>query len=332
MRNRSILLIALLILAFAAHAQYLPNNSQAYQFMSLYNPSFTGVENFTDAKLGYRYQWAGFGKNAPQFINLGLNLRLKEPLDMRYNSTRMSGGYNARASRLPARKRMIHALGINVFQSTVGVINSVGGALGYSLHYPVTNTTRLSLGASAVIENRKLDMTQVSVRDPDEFYDYLLKSSTSQTDLNVRAGFLLYGDRFYFGASYLPLINIALSASDLAMEQPFYRGSFQAGITFPFNNDVAIKPSIIGLLTMQNKLMVDYNVKAYLQEKIFFGVSYRSIESGVALLGFNINDRFSASYSYEMSIGQFRKFNDGSHELVLSARLKNLKRYHQYTW
>ena len=55
-------------------------------------------------------------------------------------------------------------------------------------------------------------------------------------------------------------------------------------------------------------------------------------ETGVALLGFNINDTFTASYSYEMSVGQFRKFNDGSHELVLSARLKNLKRYKQYTW
>lgn len=332
MRKRNLLAIMMLMTALVAHAQYLPNNSQAYQFMSLYNPSFTGVENFTDAKLGYRYQWAGFGKNAPQFINLGLNLRLKEPLDMRYNSTRMSSGYNSRANNVPAVRRMIHGLGVNVFQSTVGVINSIGGALGYSVHYPVTNTMRISVGGSAVIENRKLDMTQVSVRDPDEFYDYLLKSSTSQTDLNVRAGILLYSDRFYVGLSYLPLVNIALSASDLAMEQPFYRGSFQAGVSFPFNNDVAIKPSVLGLLTMQNKVIVDYNIKAYLQEKIFFGLTYRSIEAAVALLGFNINERFSASYSYEMSTGQFRKFNDGSHELVLSARLKNLKRYHQYTW
>jgi hypothetical protein len=33
-----------------------------------------------------------------------------------------------------------------------------------------------------------------------------------------------------------------------------------------------------------------------------------------------------------MSLGNFQKFNDGSHELVLAARLKNLRKYTQYIW
>ncbi len=332
MKQKVILVVGLMLWAFDIRAQYVPNNSQAYQFMSLYNPAFSGVENFDDLKLSYRYQWAGFGKYSPKFVNLGFQKRIKQPLDMSYNSMRVSDFSSARAEQLPRVKRMIHSLGFNVFQSNVGVIRSGGAALTYAVHYPLTNYARLAFGVSSLIEGRKLDISQVSVRDPDEYYNYLLRGSTSQTDLNIRVGAVIYGERFYIGASYLPLMNIALQASELAMEQPFYRASFQGGLSFQAGQDIDIKPSIVALWQVNNKIAADYNVKAVIQNKVICGLTYRSIQSGVALLGFNINDRFSAIYSYEVSTGQFRKFNDGSHELVLAARLKNLKRSNQYLW
>jgi hypothetical protein len=116
------------------------------------------------------------------------------------------------------------------------------------------------------------------------------------------------------------------------MEQPFYRASFQGGLSFPINSEIALKPSVIGLLQMNNGLVMDYNMKAFIQNKVIAGLSYRSIESVVVLMGFNINETFTASYSYEASVGQFRKFNDGSHELVLAARFKNLKKFSTYLW
>jgi type IX secretion system PorP/SprF family membrane protein len=245
---------------------------------------------------------------------------------------RLSDFSNARAERVPRAKRMIHGMGGNLFQSSVGIVKSIGGSLSYSLNYPLTSKIRLAAGVSALLENRKMDISQVDVRDPDPYYDYLLRSSTSQTDLNLRTGILLYGEQFYIGLSYLPMVNIALQASDLAMEQPFYRGSFQLGYSFPIADEVILKPSILGLLQMNNEVAVDYNVKAYFQNKVWMGLTYRDIESGVAILGFNLNDTFTASYSFELSLGDFRKFDDGSHELVLAARLRNLKRFGQYIW
>lgn len=315
-----------------ANAQYIPNNSQGYQFMSLFNPAFSGIENFDELKLGYRYQWAGFGAGAPKFVNLAFHKRIKQPLDMTYNSMRVSDFSSANASRLPRGKRMIHSLGANIFQSSVGVINGVGGAVTYAVHYPLTNYTRLAFGVTGLIENRKLDIREVVVRDPDEFYNYLLRSSTSQTDLNLRVGALVYGERYYFGASYLPMVNIALQSSDLAMEEPFYRASFQGGLSFPLTSDVSLKPSVLGLLQMNNGIVMDYNMKAIIQNKVVAGLSYRSVESVVVLMGFHVNEMFTVTYSYEASVGQFRKFNDGSHELVLTARFKNLKKFNTYLW
>ena len=188
------------------------------------------------------------------------------------------------------------------------------------------------MGMAVLVENRKMDVSAVTVRDPDEFYNHLLNSSTSQTDLNVRAGVLLYGEYFYFGVSYLPIVYTALESSELALTEAFYRGSLQAGVSLPLNADVTLKPGILALVQMNNELTLDYHVKAYFRENIWLGMTYRDIKSGVALLGWNFNELLSAAYSYEMSLGPLRHFNDGSHELVLALRLDNFKKYSQYTW
>lgn len=325
-------ILLLLTASAGVEAQYLPNSAQAFQFMPLYNPAFSGIEHYNDLTFGYRYQWAGFGEFSPKFINLSYHSRVVQPLDLAYNALRLSHPSAIRPENLPRSKRMIHGAGGNLFHSEVGVLKSIGGSLDYAVHYPVGGGSRLSLGLSVLIENRKLDVSEVSVRDPDQFYDHLLGSSTAQTDLNVRTGLLLYGERYYFGVTYLPLLYTVLEAAELTMTQPFYRGTLQAGVSLPLNADVTLKPSVLALVQMDNVVTLDYHVKAYFKENIWLGLTYRDIQSGMALIGWNFDEKLSASYSYEMSLGEFKQFNDGSHELVLALRLNNFKKYSQYTW
>lgn len=325
-------IIFFLLTATSASAQYIPNNAQTFQFMPLFNPAFSGIENFNDMKFSYRYQWSGFGSYSPKFINISYNTRLIVPLDLAYNSLRLSDPSATNPENLPRSRRMIHGVGGNLFHSEVGVLSSVGGNVHYAIHYPVSSKARFAAGISLLVENRKLNVGEVTVRDPDQFYNHLLNSSTSQTDLNVRAGVLLYAQNYYFGFTYLPLLYTVLQASELEMTQPFYRGSLQAGVVLPLNADVTLKPSILALLQMNNGIAIDYNVKAFFRQNIWLGLTYRNIKSGVALIGWNFDERLSASYSYEMSLGEFKQFNDGSHELVLALRLNNFRKYPQYTW
>lgn len=330
--NKFTCTICFLLFAIGVRGQYIPNQAQTFQFMPLFNPAFSGIEHYDDMKFSYRYQWSGFGEYSPKFINLSYSTRLVEPLDLEYNSLRLSDPHALEAGNFPRGKRMIHGLGGNLFHSEVGVLKSTGGDLNYSIHYPLGAGTRLAGGISVLVENRKLDVGEVSVRDPDEFYNHLLTSSTSQTDLNIRAGILLYAPKYYVGVSYFPVLYTALESSELAMTEPFYRASVQAGISLPLNADVTLKPAILALVQMNNSIAVDYNVKAFFKENIWLGLSYRDIKSGVAIVGWNFNERLSASYSYEMSLGPFKQFNDGSHELVVALRLNNFRKYNQYTW
>ncbi|AYB34050.1 PorP/SprF family type IX secretion system membrane protein [Chryseolinea soli] len=333
-RFLSIVLLCLTI--STAVAQYVPNSSQGFQFMSMFNPAFAGVEGYQDLKLGYRYQWAGFGKNAPKFINLAYTIRLKEPLDLNMNSTRTGTVDPEKKNEdAPGIKKSIQALGINVFNENIGVMKRLGGGVTYAFHYPVAKKVMLSAGLSVLIDNTKIDVSKLYLginAQPDQFYQDLVANGANHTNLNVRAGIMLYSPRYYFGVSYLPLVNSVLKTSEAAFSDSFYKGSLQAGVSLPVSPAVDIKPSVLLLMQQDNKFLIDYNVKIYLEQKLWFGVTYRDVKSIVGTVGFNLNEKIGASYSYEVSSGGMQQFSSGSHELVLALRLNNTKRLSQQIW
>lgn len=333
--KRFLLIVTLGVFCCEVSAQYIPNSGQAFQFASAYNPAFTGVENYGDLKLGYRYQWTGFKEYAPKFVNLAYNFRLKQPLDLTFNALRSSQSGSKGRIVIPKSKQLIHGLGFAVFNEKVGLIERLGGGVNYSLHYPLSAKTRMALGLSAIVENTKLNADEIYLGanpDPDPFYENLLKGSTNHTEVGLRAGILFYSQNFYFGASYFPVWNTTIKSSDLDFKDPFYRGSVQAGVSLPVNAELSIKPSIVALLQMNDEILIDYNVKAFLEKKVWFGLTYRDIQSGIVSAGLMINDKFAASYSYEFSMSKIKQFSGGSHELVLSVRLNNFKRQSQQTW
>lgn len=314
-----------------AYGQYIPNSAQMFQFASGYNPAFTGAEAYGDLKLGYRYQWAGFGDDAPKFINAAYNVRIKQPVDLVTHAPRMSNsGALGSSLFVPARKRIIHGLGVNLYHESAGqVYKRTGGAINYGFHYPLSIKTRLSLGVSAALDNISIDDSKFyfGIGGVQESFDGL-----EHTDITIRGGFLLYSSKFYIGASYLPIYTQVLKNSDKSFSDPFYKGTAQAGVSLVVGPSFTLRPSVLALMALDNSMYMDYNVKAYIQEKVWFGVTYRDIQSVVALVGFNVNQMFGASYSYEMSMGDMKTFNDGSHDLVLSFRFNNFKRQGSAIW
>lgn len=313
-------------------AQYVPNNGQAFQFASITNPAFSGVESYADLKLSYRYQWSGFGSYSPKFMNLAFNTRLKQPVDLKYNAMRMSNTRLVQPENLPRRKRIIFGFGGNLFHSQVGAINSMGGSLNFSWNYPLSKKFRLSMGIGSLVESRKLRLEDITFREPDPFYNHLLTSATSQVDLNLRGGMLLYSKGFYLGLSYLSIVTKPIQASDVALEQPFYRGSIQTGFSFSTSPTVSFKPSILAYLLMDNSLSIDYNIKTYLQDKVWMGLTYRDSKSGIFMIGLNVTESLNAAYAYEVTFGGFQPFSGSSHELVLGFRINNFKKAATWTW
>jgi type IX secretion system PorP/SprF family membrane protein len=331
--KRFVMLGALIGGCLVVDAQYVPNSSQPFQFASLYNPAFTGIEPYADMRLGYRNQWTGYGANAPKFINLVCNFRLHQPTDLTLNSLRT--GPFTQDVEIPKRKRIIHGLGVNFFDQEVGTISRLGGGVNYALHYPISKKIHLSAGLSVMAENTKLKVNEIylgSNADPDPFYDRLVRNGVNRTDVNVRAGMLLYSSGFYLGLCYLPAFQTAIQQSGGNFAEPPYRGTVQAGVAFPISPFIDLKPSVVALMQMNNQLLIDYTLKVFIQQKVWGGVTYRDTQSGIVMIGFNLNDVLGAAYSYEVSTSAFKQFSDGSHELVLAVRLNNFKRLTPQVW
>ncbi|SKC82514.1 PorP/SprF family type IX secretion system membrane protein [Ohtaekwangia koreensis] len=314
--------------------QYIPNSGQAFQFATAYNAAFAGVDEFTDIRLGYRYQMAGYGTNAPKFINVVANVRLKQPADVVTNSLRPSKGKGL-LSTVPAGKRIIHGLGINVFNEKVGLIERLGGGVSYAFHYPISKTFRLSAGVTAFLENTSLDVNGIYLGenpDQDPFYDHLMQGSSKHSEFSIRGGMLLYSKNFYLGLSYFPIYTKVVTNSDVDFSDPFYQGAIQTGFILPLNSDLTLKPSVLAIVQTDHRVLLDYSIKGYLKNKVWFGLTYRDIKAAVVLAGFDFTKTLTVGYSYEMAMGGFSKFNDGSHDLVLSLRLNNFKGQRSYTW
>jgi len=317
----------------AAAAQYLPNSGQAFQVAPAFNPAFAGTESYGDLKLGYRYQWTGF-KDGPKFINLQYNFRLKQPLDLTTHAVRSSLNSNKKSD-VPMRKRQIHALGLSAFNEQVGLIKRLGGGLTYAWHIPLSKKVYWSTAISAIAENTRLSVEDVYLGknpDSDPFYDNLLRGSTRHTDVTVRAGFLVYGQRFYIGGAYIPVWQKTFEQSDVNFTANYYLASAQAGYSFDLNRELTVKTSVWGLMQRDNQLLIDYSAKLYLEQKAWFGATYRDIKSGVISAGLNVNTMFSFGYAYEFSMGRVKEFNGGSHELMLALKVNNFKRKPMWTW
>ena len=298
------LLLALIVIipSGCALAQYVPSSNQGYQYLALYNPGFSGIENFTDIKLSYLYQWANL-PTAPKTINLTISQRLNQPVDLSNSSLRPSSTANvSNPVFIPRRKRIFHAIGGNAFNQTYGPLVISGGGLNYAIHYPLSKKIRLSGGVAGIIESIKIDPSSIDVRDAaDPYMAFLQNNNVKQTNLNVRAGLVLYGKNFYFGLSYFPILNKTIAAGNRLGSSQFYKGSVQMGYSFAASSSLTLKPSILGMLQMNNKLTADYSIKAYIQNKLMLGFGYRDIQSGVVYLGMNINEFMSFNYSYEIS-------------------------------
>ncbi len=330
MKKLLLVTIGALILSFHTKAQYLPTTGQPFQFTPVYNPAFTAIDPFGDIRLSYRSQLGAFGANSPSFFNALYQFRLTQPKDASLNGLR-TGSVSTESTRVQG---MFHGMSVNVFDEDLGVMGRKGAGVSYAFHFPVSEKLMLAVGTSAMVENLRLDADQIYLgagADPDPVYEQILAGKTNNTQLNVRAGAVLYSQTFYVGLSYLPVLKHDFQDASWATGSSIYKATLQTGVVLKVSETFDVKPSIVAILNEGNRVNLDYAVKAYFRNIVWTGIMWRDTQTGVAQFGYNINKMFSAAYSYEISTGEW-KFGMGSHELVLGIRLNNFRDQPNYIW
>lgn len=263
----------------------------------LFNPGATGFQGDHQLLAGYKHMWSDF-PDAPRTFTALYNGSFADNL----------------------------GLGFQVLSDQVGVSNLLHGQLNFA--YKLTfDDVVLSAGISAGLETFNIKGTQDDpLLDPN---DILLNEAIDGYTL-FDGGLGVYGEvkeKLFFGVSFPNLVKNRLTEISGDINLPEFDKlsyAFLLGYRFDVTNyDFVIEPSVTIKDLRYSPFLIDANLKfSFLDEQLVGGVGYTLGDNSRAslLLGTRIN-HLRIYYSYDVSLGDFQQYNNGSHEITLVYRI-----------
>lgn len=302
-------LILLVAIGINAHAQQLPQFSQ-YGFTGLvYNPAYCGSRDGINIETAFRAQWVGLperpltqsiGAHLPMpVINSGagvvvindmLGLERKTAIYANYAYARQIG------------KRNILAAGIQV-----GMLQA--GWQGNRFISPEGE-----YGGGIINHN-----------------DNLIPTGTqASAAVNMNVGLLYRAGNLTTGLAVMNLLepenNFTWADNRVSVTNTrHYLLNF--AYNFEINRIITLLPSVL-MKTDMVKYQIDAGAILTYDQMFHGGVSIRGYEpssfDAVAIIGgISLGNKWLISYAYDIGISKLRKFNAGSHELVVHYRISN---------
>lgn len=286
-----------LLTSLTATAQEAGYFNHQYLQPVLINPGATGFQGDHQILAGYRHMWSDF-PDAPQTFTALYNGAVADNL----------------------------GLGFQVLTDRVGVGQTTHGQLNFAYKIDADDL-KISVGISAGLETFKIkDVQNDPLIDPT---DPLLNEAIDGYTL-FDGGLGVYGEaneKLFFGVSFPNLVKNRLTDISGDINLPDFETfsyAFLLGYRFNVENyDFTIEPSITVKDLRYSPFLIDANVKfSFLDEQLIGGVGYTLGDNSRAalLLGTRIN-QLRIYYSYDISLGDFQQYNNGSHEITLVYRI-----------
>ena len=331
-KNILIIFVALWPGAILAQQQF--QLSQFFQSANTINPAATGIEEFVDVKLGYRMQWSGFS-DAPQtyFISAHGAIKPKKGFIYENNSLRISNPALYQDLQGSSNANWFHGVGGYVVRDEQGPFKQMSSYGSYASHFQLGEKIRFSIGVSGGISNRRWDLDQIRLGNPeDDLYNLYLSQGIIENYLDMNAGMMIYSSNFYFGYSAAQLLQNKIQADEGSVGQLSINHYIMGGYRFRVNDRVELLPSALVRVVDPAAPVVDVNVKVKYDQFLWAGIGYRLDNAIVAMAGLNLNDFLNISYSYDYVTNNLGAYNSGTHEIALGFMLFNAQQASPYMW
>jgi type IX secretion system PorP/SprF family membrane protein len=322
------LILALLILSLSIKAQQRPQYTQYIFNNYLLNPALSGMENYTDVKIGYRKQWTGI-KDAPQTSFISANWKFgddylwRNPLSLPdHGDDPMSRNYMQNYTASPAH----HGMGVTAVVDDVGPLSRVDANLTYAYHLQMASQLNLSVGVAAGISRIGLDLNALDFGTDNPNDPSIQNTIVSQVKPDLSLGVWLYGANFFAGTSVQQILPQKLK---FTTDPQYNTGKnvphwfMTAGYRFFMSDEIAATPSVMFKQVSPAPLSFDANLKFAFKDRFWIGGSYRRNDSFSAMAGVNISKLINLTYSYDFVTSELNTVSNGSHEIVLGLQLNN---------
>lgn len=280
----------------SAHAQQMGVYSNYMMNKFYYNAAVAGSQEVHVVNAAYRNQWVGFD-NAPSNFNFNL-----------HGSVRNQGkiGY-----------------GLGLYNENSGLMNTTGIHLNYAHHFKLSETIKLGLGIQPGFIQYRIRLYDAIMADEG---DQILTGSVYSTNaIDVNMGFHLYSNKFFVMGSAQRMLGKAIQFTGYNSQLQFHYNAI-AGYNFIFEKKkFELQPSVMVRYTKPVPLQVSGMVRAMYDKKYWLGLIYRHDDAVGVNAGFVWKERFTISYGYDFGINGIRKYNSGSHEVMISIILNKKK-------
>ncbi len=269
-----------------------------YMFNTLaLNPAYAGSRDVLSVTGLFRRQWVNI-EGAPMSSTLSADM--------------------------PLQHKKI-GVGLQVFDDRIGINKSTGFFTSYSYRLNIRRGT-LAMGLQGGLTQYSANYTSVELSSmPTNAYDHAFSSNVSKVLPNVGTGLYYNCDKWYAGVSVPHLINNKLvSKSSLlngASASQFRHFFVMGGYVFTVNPDIRVKPSILFKAVSGAPMQFDFNTNVWFYDKFSIGLSYRTRDAVCLLFEMQTNEQLRIGYAFDYSVSNLRKYNAGSHEIMLRYEL-----------
>jgi type IX secretion system PorP/SprF family membrane protein len=332
-----VVLIASLLFAGSASAQQKSQYTQYVINEYIINPALSGIENYTDIKLGYRHQWVGLN-GAPVTSYLTIQGPIGKQ-DYKTNATTLFpsiDGDNPRGKQYwddYTASPPHHGIGMQISNDVIGPFTTTSVMGTYAYHVGIGRRTNLSAGIGIGATKVAIDPSKTTFNgvDYNVSADPAVYSAGGKTNLDMEAGLFLYSANYFVGFSAQQLLPQTIDFSNpngTTIPKPgtgkmvphFFT---TVGYRFLINDDLNVLPSIMVKTVSPLPSQVDLNVKATYKDNFWFGGTYRVQYGFSAFAGLNAFNVCSISYSYDYSTTPINTVSSGSHEIIIGFILGN---------
>ncbi len=271
------------------HAQRDQMISQ-YMFNGLFlNPAYSGSHDYISTSLLYRTQWVDV-KGAPQTYIASLDAPIK--------SNKMG-------------------VGLQLGHDVIGLTSQTDVYANYA-YYLKFRASRLAFGIKAGVSQYGIDRNKLHIWDVE---DPKYAGSSPIWIPKFGTGIYYYGYRFYLGVS-VPTLLAHESDTEFGLDlnrttqlnRHYY---FNGGYVINLNRNIMLKPSFLIKYVPNTPVQADLNVNFLFNKVFWIGMSYRTGDSFISLLEYQINNRFRVGYSYDFIVSKLGNYSSGSHEIML---------------
>lgn len=278
------------------------------------NPAVAGTEDFVDLQIGHRSQWVGF-EGAPTTT---------------YLLGHKTVGKSYRQYRSKADHKNWHGIGFQLYQDKTGPLKRNAFLLAYAYNMGLSNKTRLSVGSYVGIKQLRTDLNYwESINDQtDNLFSAALNTGVQP---NLQLGISIYNPWYFINISGMNLLALQMDLevpNDEKNENAIYQRHFflNMGLRLEPGYNTRITSAILLKYAVESPASFDLSVKVdHNKNKFWYGASFRLIESFNVFAGINLLDHVDISYAYEYSISKIRKYNAGTHEIIMGLRIGHPK-------